>query len=139
MLGLIPTRFFALLGSTIDPSVSVPSVAAASPIAAAMSLPSLEPEGLPSGTYGLDACPPRADNPEGTPAPRKFAHSERFALPRRIAPAARSFAATCASHGATEPRSTKEPVTLLLEIRLYLVEVGRSDLLSYSCLGHDAC
>lgn len=104
MLGLIPTTLFALLGSTIDPSVSVPSVAAVSPIAAAIPLPKLEPDGLPSGTYGLDACPPRAENPEGTPAPRKFAHWERFALPRRIAPAARSFAATCASRGTTEPR-----------------------------------
>jgi hypothetical protein len=48
-VGLIPTRLFRLPGETIEPSVSVPSDAAASPIAEATPLPELEHEGSPSG------------------------------------------------------------------------------------------
>lgn len=92
----------------MDPSVSEPKQAAASPIAEEIPLPELDPDGSPSGTYGLVDCPPRPEKPDGT-LPRKFAHSLRFALPRMIAPAARSLAATPASRGTTEPRSAKEP------------------------------
>lgn len=101
-VGLRPTRLHWLLGLMIEPSVSEPSVAVASPIAPAIPLPELEPDGLPRGTYGLVPCPPRPQNPEGT-VPRQFAHSERLVFPRRIAPAARSLAATVDSPSTTEP------------------------------------
>lgn len=71
-------------------------------------LPELEPDGSPSGTYGLDAWPPLPEKPDGT-RPRKLAHSLRLALPRMIAPAARSLAATVASRGTTEPNNAKDP------------------------------
>lgn len=48
-VGLIPTRLFRLLGRTIDPVVSLPNEAAASPMAVAMPLPELEPNGSTSG------------------------------------------------------------------------------------------
>lgn len=54
-VGLIPTTLFLLLGDTIEPSVSDPSVPAARPIAAEIPLPLLEPEGSTSGKYGLVA------------------------------------------------------------------------------------
>ena len=109
----MPTRLFLPLGHTIDPSVSEPSAAAASPIALATPLPELEPHGSPRGTYGALVWPPRPEKPEGT-FPRKLAHSERFAFPSRIAPAARSLAATCASRGTMEPRSANEPAVVFM-------------------------
>ena len=112
-VGLMPTKLLKLLGHTIDPSVSVPSAAAASPIALPMPLPELDPHGSPRGTYGLLACPPRPEKPEGT-MPRKFAHSDRLAFPSRIAPAARSAAATWASRGTTDPRRAKEPAVVFM-------------------------
>ena len=112
-VGLIPTKLLLLLGEIIEPSVSVPSAPALSPIALAMPLPELEPDGSPSRTYGLVACPPRPEKPEGT-LPRKCAHSERLAFPRMIAPAARNFEATCASRGTIEPSSAKEPAVVFI-------------------------
>ena len=109
----MPTRLFLPLGHTIDPSVSEPSAAAASPIALATPLPELEPHGSPKGTYGPLVWPPRPEKPEGK-FPRKFAHSERVAFPSRIAPAARSLAATCASRGTMEPRSANEPAVVFM-------------------------
>ena len=48
-VGLIPTRLFLLLGDTIDPSVSLPSAAAARPILLPIPLPELEPDGSAPG------------------------------------------------------------------------------------------
>ncbi len=79
----MPTKLFLLLGERIDPSVSLPSVPAASPMAALMALPELDPEGSALGKYGFVACPPRPEKPEGT-FPLKFAHSERLALPDNL-------------------------------------------------------
>ena len=119
----MPTKLLNSLGDTIEPSVSEPKAAAQRPIAVPMPLPELEPDGFPRGTYGLDDCPPRPEKPDGT-FPRKLAHSLRFALPRRIAPAARSRAATPASRGTTEPRSANEPEPLRSEAeRIEMQEV----------------
>lgn len=107
-VGLIPTKLLLLLGDTIDPSVSDPNAPAVRPIEVPIPLPELDPEGSPKGTYALDDCPPLPEKPEGT-FPRKFAHSLRLAFPRMIAPAARSFAATVASLGTTEPSNANEP------------------------------
>lgn len=49
-VGLTPTILFLLLGDIIDPSVSVPNVPAANPMAAEIPHPLLEPEGSASGT-----------------------------------------------------------------------------------------
>lgn len=49
MVGLIPTMLFLLLGETMEPSVSDPREAAASPTAIATPLPELEPEASPFG------------------------------------------------------------------------------------------
>lgn len=105
----MPTRLLRLLGLIIDPSVSLPNAPAASPIALPTALPELEPDGSTKGKYGEVVWPPRPEKPEGT-APRKLAHSERLALPRIIAPAARRCEATVASRGTTEPRRANEPL-----------------------------
>ena len=122
----------------IDPSVSVPRAAAASPIAVPIPLPELDPDGSPSGTYGLVAWPPRPENPDGT-LPRKCAHSERFAFPRRIAPAARSFAATCASRGTTDPSRANEPAVVFMPVQGGTGQCRTTQYLratdSYSCMG----
>ena len=97
----------------IEPSVSEPSVAAASPTAPAIPLPELEPDGLPSGTYGFVPCPPRPQNPDGT-VPRQFAHSDRLVFPSRIAPAARSFPATVASPATTDPSRACDPAVVFI-------------------------
>src|SRR5256885_11947595 len=44
--------------------------------------PELEPQGLRSMPYGLCVCPPRPDHPLTDSKERKFAHSDRFVLPR---------------------------------------------------------
>ena len=49
IVGLIPTMLFLLLGETMEPSVSDPREAAASPTAIATPLPELEPEASPFG------------------------------------------------------------------------------------------
>lgn len=112
-VGLMPTMLLWLLGEMIDPSVSDPSDPAASPIAIATPLPELDPDGFPSGTYGFVHCPARPQKPEGI-LPRQCAHSERLALPRRIAPAARSLADTVASSGTTEPWRAYEPAVVFM-------------------------
>ena len=85
-LGLMPTRPLAPAGQTIEPSVSVPIVTVARFAAATTPEPELEPHGLRSSAYGLCVWPPTPLQPLDDWKPRKFAHSERFALPRTIAP-----------------------------------------------------
>lgn len=123
-VGLIPTKLFLLLGLKIDPSVSLPRAPAARPIAELIPLPELEPDGSAFGKYGFVACPPRPENPEGT-FPRKFAHSLRLAFPRRIAPDFRSFAATVASRGTTEPRRAKDPAVVFMPTLAKVREIRR--------------
>src|SRR6478752_9657579 len=96
-VGLMPTTPFALAGQTMLPSVSVPNDTAAKFAEAAAPEPALEPHGLRSMPYGLCVCPPRPDQPLIDSNERKFAHSDRFVLPRITAPPARRFAATVES------------------------------------------
>src|SRR5262245_33814232 len=56
-VGLMPTSPFALDGDTIEPSVSVPTAAAARLAAIAAPDPELDPDGLRSRAYGLFVCP----------------------------------------------------------------------------------
>src|SRR6516162_4779781 len=85
-VGLMPTTPLALPGHTMLPSVSVPSDTVAKLADAAAPEPELEPQGLRSRPYGLWVWPPTADQPLAASNERKFAHSERFVLPRITAP-----------------------------------------------------
>src|SRR3954466_7943017 len=87
-VGLIPTSSFAPEGQTIEPSVSVPTAATARSAAADTPEPELEPHGLRSRTYGMVVCPRMPLQPLDDGPDRKLAHSDRFALPMTIAPAA---------------------------------------------------
>ncbi len=89
-VGLIPTRPLLFDGDTIEPSVSVPTAAAARLAAIAAPEPELEPDGLRSSAYGFFVCPPRPLQPLVEWVDRKFAHSLRLVLPRITAPASRS-------------------------------------------------
>ncbi len=81
-VGLIPTMPFELAGHRIEPSVSVPTAPAARSAETATADPELDPQGLRSSAYGLRHCPPRALHPLVERVERKFAHSDRFALPK---------------------------------------------------------
>src|ERR1700687_1716469 len=107
-VGLIPTIPFADDGQTIEPSVSVPMATAHMFAETEAPDPELEPHGFRSSTYGFLACPPRPLQPLDECVDRKFAHSLRFVLPSRIAPAARSLAAIVASLRAIDPASGEE-------------------------------
>src|SRR5581483_5503561 len=74
----------------------------------------LDPHGLRLIPYGLLVCPPRPDQPLTDSKDRKFAHSDRFVLPRITAPAARRLAATVESRGAGCPKSAKEPAVVCI-------------------------
>src|SRR5207249_7548796 len=96
-VGLMPTTLLTFAGQTMLPSVSEPIETAAKFADAAAAEPELEPQALRSSEYGLWVSPPRPDHPLVEKKERKFAHSERFVLPRMTAPPARSFAATVES------------------------------------------
>src|SRR5919197_826332 len=81
-----PTRPLTPLGQTTEPSVSVPIATAARSAASPAPDPELEPHGLWSSAYGLFVCPPTPLQPLSDWVERKFAHSERFALPTITAP-----------------------------------------------------
>src|SRR5882757_7504519 len=90
IVGLMPTSPLQLDGETIEPSVSLPSAPAHRFAAVATAEPLLDPDGDRSSAYGLRHCPPRPLQPDVDAAPRKFAHSDRFAFASTIAPASRS-------------------------------------------------
>src|ERR1700732_852579 len=96
-VGLIAATPLALPGQTMLPSVSLPKDTVAKFADAAAAEPALEPQGCRLIPYGLFVCPPRPDQPLIDSNERKFAHSERFVLPRMTAPAARNFPATVES------------------------------------------
>src|SRR5918912_4183396 len=108
-VGLIPTSPLLVEGDTIDPSVSVPTAAAERLAATAAPDPELDPDGLRSSAYGFFTCPPRPLQPLDECVERKFAHSLRFVLPSRTAPAARSRAATNESREAGASARASEP------------------------------
>src|SRR6185312_2820756 len=88
-VGLKPTSPHAFAGLTIEPSVSVPIATAQRLALAATADPELEPEGVRSSTEGFRHWRPRPLQPLDERLDRKLAHSERFALARITAPAAR--------------------------------------------------
>ncbi len=111
----------ACAGLTIEPSVSVPMASGASPAATATAEPELEPDGLRPEPYGLTACPPSVDQPLEDWVERKLAHSDRLALPRMTARAARSLPTRNASSAgapasAGEPAVAGEPATEMLSL-----------------------
>src|SRR5919198_4488847 len=84
--GFSPTRPLTPLGQTTEPSVSVPIATAARSAASPAPDPELEPHGLWSSAYGLFVCPPTPLQPLSDWVERKFAHSDRLALPMITAP-----------------------------------------------------
>src|SRR5438270_2389563 len=62
-VGLMPTRPLLLDGETIEPSVSVPTAAAARLAAIDAPEPELDPDGLRSSAYGFLVEPPRPLQP----------------------------------------------------------------------------
>src|SRR2546430_3403771 len=113
-VGLIPTTPFAFAGHTMLPSVSLPNDTAAKFAEAAAPDPELDPHGLRSMPYGLLVCPPRPDHPLIDSNERKFAHSDKFVLPRITAPPARRFAATVESCSAGVPTSANDPALVCI-------------------------
>src|ERR1700742_1448612 len=109
-VGLMPTTPQALAGATIEPSVSVPSASGASPAATAAADPERDPDGVRLSAYGVAVCPPRVDQPLVEWVERKLAHSDRFALPRITAPAARSRATRKAWPGSAASRAGEPAV-----------------------------
>ena len=134
-VGLMPTTALCDDGQTIEPSVSVPIAAAHRLAAGATPDPELEPHGSAPRSYGLRVKPPRALQPlTWTPAsatafgwkPRKFAHSDRFALPRMTAPAARSRATTVASRGTRLPTRASEPAVVSIASLVAMLSLTRT-------------
>src|SRR3954451_8985577 len=114
IVGLNPTTPLTLPGQTMLPSVSLPNEIAAKLADAAAPDPELDPHALRSSEYGLCVRPPRPDQPLLECVERKFAHSDRFVLPRMTAPAARSLAATVESWTAGRPASANEPAVVCI-------------------------
>src|SRR5215207_8251234 len=131
-VGLIPTMPLAPDGQTIEPSVSVPTAATARSAAATTPEPELEPHGFRSRTYGMFVWSPMPLQPLDDGAERKLAHSDRFALPMMIAPAALSRSTMNASSGvlpasAQEPALVGIPVVLMLSLTMIgMPSSGRS-------------
>src|SRR5215470_2910714 len=124
-VGLRPTTELTLAGQTMLPSVSEPRLTAVKFEDTAAAEPELEPHGLRSTEYGLCVCPPRPDQPLVEKNERKFAHSERFVLPRITAPPARSFAATVESLFAGAPLSAKEPASVCILSPVSMLSLSR--------------
>src|SRR5690348_5108007 len=124
-VGLIPTSSFVPDGHTMEPSVSVPIVTVARSAAAATADPLDEPQGLRSSTYGLLVCPPRPLQPLEECSERKLAHSDRFALPRITAPAARSLLTRKASEGLA-PTSANDPAVVCSRSPVPTLSLGRT-------------
>src|SRR2546427_3858679 len=112
-------------GHTIEPSVSVPIARAHKLAATAPPDPELDPHGFRSSTYGFLACPPRPLQPLVECVERKFAHSLRLALPRKTAPALRSFAATVESCAGIEPARASEPAVVIIRSAGWTVVLGK--------------
>src|SRR5918994_26687 len=85
VVGLIPTRLLASLGLKMLPEVSVPTVPVANAIEPATPEPELDPLGSPN-VYALRTWPPSELYPLGMLRSTQLANSDRFVLPRMIAP-----------------------------------------------------
>src|SRR4029079_15598258 len=93
------------LGSTIEPSVSVPIARGTSPPATAAPDPDDDPPALRSRAQGFAVSPPTADHPLLERDARMFAHSERLVEPSTTSPASRSLATIVASRVTTRSAS----------------------------------
>ena len=125
-VGFTPTIPQALAGLRIEPSVSDPTASGASPAATEAAEPELEPDGLRPVPCGFTVWPPSVLQPLLECRERKFAHSDRFALPSTTAPAARSRPTRNASpwpesRSAGEPAVAGSPSTAMLS----LISTGR--------------
>src|SRR5262249_60654988 len=125
-VGLMPTRPQLFDGETIEPSVSVPTATAQRFAAAAVPEPELDPDALRSSAYGLRHCPPRPLQPEEACVDRKFAHSERLALPSRTAPASRSRLTRKASAEGTEPSSARDPAVVVVLSEVPMLSLSKT-------------
>ena len=112
IVGLMPTTFCSPAGHRIDPSVSVPTASVARLAATTVAEPDDDPHGSRSSEYGLRVKPPRALHPLNGANPRKFAHSDRLALPSTMAPASRRRATIGASRRTLLPTSAREPAVV---------------------------
>src|SRR5690349_15254531 len=91
-------------GMRTDPPVSVPRVSVARPAGSAPPGPALDPPVVRDRSHGLRASPNRCISPE--------ANSVVFSLPRQMAPACRSLAATTQSAVVTLPTRSREPAVV---------------------------
>ena len=110
----MPTSELTLDGDTIEPSVSVPTAAAARLAAAAAPEPELDPDGLRLSAYGFFVWPPRPLQPLDPCVERKFAHSLKLVLPRMTAPASRRRSTMNASRGGRAPANASEPAVVII-------------------------
>jgi hypothetical protein len=124
-VGLSPTMPLTLAGQVIEPSVSVPIAAQASPAATAAPLPDDEPQGLRSIACGFLACPPTALHPDELAEERMLAHSDKLALPRITTPSARSRATIGASRPVTLPLSARLPAVVGSRSRVSMLSLTR--------------
>ena len=130
-VGLMPTSPFWPDGHTIEPSVSVPIATVARSADADTPLPELDPHGLRSSAYAELVWPPSALHPLDDCAERKFAHSDRFALPMIRAPALFNRCTMNASLGvlpsrASEPAVVGMPVVSMLSFTITgMPSIGR--------------
>ena len=100
-VGFRPTIPFTEEGHTTDPFVSVPIAPAQKFADTEAPDPEEDPHGLRSTAKAFPHCPPRPLQPELDRDALIFAHSDKLAFARIIAPAPRSFAATWLSFAAT--------------------------------------
>jgi hypothetical protein len=119
MVGLMPTMPVAPAGQTIEPSVSVPTATVARSADTATAEPELEPHGLRSSAWAMLVWPPMPLQPLDDGSERKFAHSDRFALPMISAPAALSRRMMNASDGVL-PASAHDPAVVAIPVVLTL-------------------
>ena len=116
----MPTTPFTEAGQVIEPLVSVPIETGTKPCAIAAALPELEPQGLYFKLNGLLVWPLILVQPLVEGLPRKFAHSERFALPRIMNPDSLSFLTNGASFLCRLFLNAKEPAVLAMPIESML-------------------
>src|SRR5439155_16680180 len=131
-VGLIPASPVVEDGHTMDPSVSVPSAAAARLAETAVPDPELDPHGLWSSTYGLRHWPARPLHPLEDWNERKLAHSDRLAFPSRTAPSRRRPFAVKASRGTIEPRSASDPAVVCIRSAVAMLSFSR---MGMPCIG----
>src|SRR5438094_3155271 len=124
-VGLMPTSELLFDGDTTEPSVSVPTAAAARFAATATPDPELEPDGFLSSAYGFFVSSPRPLHPLVECVDRKFAHSLRFVLPRMTAPASRSRPTMKASFGGFAPASAAEPAVVIIRSAVAMLSLSR--------------